>query len=140
MTEKLTFIDFGQQWNGTYFDCVSLKSLGLSKQLNHRDGDICLNYQQHDDFVILGNYAINEVSIRFCCCELAIHPVKQLLRHRLWPATTSAPKTAATFSCLERFQLESFEGKLTVFEYYHSLLRGTDNTGVRPPRVSRLII
>lgn len=133
------FTDFlVQKWNGTFFENTSLKDLGLHKQLNHRDGQICLNFDQHDDFVILSNHGIHEVSIRFCACESALHPVKQLLRHRLWPATTTNPKTAATFNCLERFQLESFEGKLTVFEYYHSLLRGTDNTGVRPPRVSLL--
>lgn len=101
---------------------------------------MCLNFEEQDDFVVLGNHGIHEVCICFCACERAVHPVKQLLRHRLWPATTSHPKTAATFTCLERFQLESFEGKLTVFEYYHSLLRGTDNTGVNPPRVSSCFV
>lgn len=126
-----------QEWNGIFFVSVTLKELGLRKLLGHRVGEICLNRIpcSHKDFVVVGNHGIQEVALDYCGCETAVHPVKQLLRHRLFPATTSNPQTAATFTCLERFHLESFEGKLTVFEFYHSLRRGTDNSGVDPPKV-----
>ncbi|KAG2086969.1 uncharacterized protein F5147DRAFT_588337 [Suillus discolor] len=37
-------------------------------------------------------------------------------------------KTAATFQLLCNFQLLSFESKASAYEFYHSLVRLTDNT------------
>ncbi|KAL0948676.1 hypothetical protein HGRIS_010477 [Hohenbuehelia grisea] len=66
----------------------------------------------------------------FCVCEKAKHHTVQLLRRRFYPATSEQPRSAATLNVLYRFQLESFEGKTNTFNFYHSLVRGTDNTGV----------
>ncbi|KAF8958691.1 hypothetical protein BDZ97DRAFT_1923452 [Flammula alnicola] len=43
------------------------------------------------------------------------------------------PRTAATFRVLETFQMLSFTSKISAFEYYCSLARRTDNTGVSVP-------
>ena len=61
---------------------------------------------------------------------------RQLLRERLFPATTTDPKTAATFSVLEQFHLLSFESKVSAFEFYQGLSRLSDNVGIDPPKVS----
>jgi hypothetical protein len=65
---------------------------------------------------------------------------KQLLRERLFPATTTDPKTAATFSVLEQFHLLSFESKVSAFEFYQGLSRLSDNVGIDPPKVSYNLI
>lgn len=59
----------------------------------------------------------------------------QLLRTRLYPATVQNPATASTFRTLERFHLLSFESKCSAYEFYHSLSRETDNTGLYQTRV-----
>lgn len=64
----------------------------------------------------------------------------QLLRARLYPATISQPKTAATFDVLKTFQLLSFMSKVSAYEFYHSLARLTDNTGTISPPVNKLIV
>jgi hypothetical protein len=61
-----------------------------------------------------------------------------LLRARLFPATVIAPKTAVTHTCLEAFELLSYESKITAFKFYRTLTRLTDNTQVNPPKVSLL--
>lgn len=82
---------------------------------------------------------VHDVGIDFCACGRSTqqHTV-QLLRARLYPATVTAPKTAATYACLEAFELMSYESKITAFEYYQTLMRLTDNTGVIPLKVSLL--
>ncbi|KAJ7735302.1 hypothetical protein B0H14DRAFT_3097623 [Mycena olivaceomarginata] len=55
----------------------------------------------------------------------------QLLRAQLWPATTTSPKTAATFAVLRQYQLLSFESKCSALEFYQSLARQTDNLGLK---------
>lgn len=110
--------------------------MGLRIQLSHPVGDICLNpHIPKDDFVIIDTHGIHEVTLAFCACHTAVSHAKQLLRYRLLPATATNPKTAATFNVMERFQLESFEGKVSVFEFYYSLARASDNTGLVPPKV-----
>ncbi|KAJ7797779.1 hypothetical protein B0H14DRAFT_3493267 [Mycena olivaceomarginata] len=57
------------------------------------------------------------------------HPTQQLLRAQLWPATTTNPKTAATFVVLCSYHLMSFESKCSSLEFYKTLARQTDNLG-----------
>ncbi|KAK7046263.1 hypothetical protein R3P38DRAFT_2507036 [Favolaschia claudopus] len=51
----------------------------------------------------------------------------QLLRAQIWGATTTNPRTGATFPVLRRFQLLSCESKCSVLEFYQTLARETDN-------------
>jgi hypothetical protein len=53
------------------------------------------------------------------------------------------PKTAATFRVLEFFELLQYESKLSTYEFYQTISRLTDNTGlcelkVRPPQSGEL--
>lgn len=48
---------------------------------------------------------------------------------RWWPATVTNPKTAATFRLLEWFHILGNQSKVSVYEYYTSLTRRTDNIG-----------
>ena len=82
-----------------------------------------------DDFVVVDTNGVHSVGLDYCACEKAEDMVTQLLRARWYPATTTNPKSAATFNVLEFFHLLSFESKASVFEYYYTLMRRTDNTG-----------
>jgi hypothetical protein len=127
-----------QAWNGTFFKFQSLKSLGLHIQLGHSVGEPCTNPEVAfaDDFVVVDTHGIHFIGLDFCGCESAKPHTTQLLRARWFPATVTNPKTASTFRVLEKFHLLSFESKMSVFEFYYSLVRETDNTGTEPHKVS----
>lgn len=125
-----------QEWNGQFYEKVTLKSLGLRIQLGHPIGEACSNPRTTETFVVLDANGIHEVGLDFCNCAQAQERIVQLLRFRLFPATVSEPNTAATFRMLKRFQLLSFMSKISAFEFYQTLVRLTDNTGTLTPPVS----
>ncbi|TFK60104.1 hypothetical protein BDN72DRAFT_779836, partial [Pluteus cervinus] len=123
-------------WNGFYFQASSLKNLGLRFQLGHRFGDICSNAKQSadDDFVVIHINGIHEVSVDYCNCDDHEEPIIQVLRYGWFPATPRRPRTAATLMALRHFQIHSFESKCSGSEFYQSLTRLGDNTGIQPIR------
>lgn len=86
-------------------------------------------------FTVITSHGIILVTLRFCNCGLAASRAAQLLRARLFPATTIDPHSAATFEVLRLFQLLTFGSKVSRFEFYTTLARLTDNLG-DPPSVS----
>ncbi|KAG1886583.1 hypothetical protein F4604DRAFT_1917395 [Suillus subluteus] len=126
-----------KQWQDGYFYSTTLKQLGLRIQLGDHTEQLCRNPKPaHDnDFVIIDVHGIHEVALDFCDCANAPSHYRQLLRRRLFPATSTDPRTAATFAVLEHFHLLSFESKVSAYEFYHSLARRSDNTGIAPIKV-----
>lgn len=127
-----------QKWNGTHFERSSLKSVGLRVQLGHPPGQECLVPSRafNDDFVVIDTDMVHEIGLDFCGCgHTSNDQVEQLLERRLFPATITNPKTAATFRCLEVFELLQYESKLTPFEFYNTISRLTDNTGLNVVKV-----
>ncbi|KAJ7511255.1 hypothetical protein B0H11DRAFT_1700222, partial [Mycena galericulata] len=126
-----------QYWTGSFFERKTLKDLGLRIQLGHwheRDRRCpAPRPASGDDFVIVDGVGVHEVGLDFCGCSAEGSGLEtvQLLRAELFPATTSNPRTAATFNGLRRFHLLSFESKCSAYEYYYSLARETDNTGLK---------
>lgn len=106
-------------------------------QLGHPDGTPCSVPVAtfDDDFTVIDSDGIHQISLSFCGCQQAVSHTTQLLRSHLFPSTTIAPKSAATFRVLETFQLLSFTSKLSAFEFYKAIERRTDNTGCLPPPV-----
>lgn len=47
-----------------------------------------------------------------------------------FPASPDRPHTAFTFDVLNTFQLLNLQGKLSVYNFYHSLVYKTDNLGI----------
>ncbi|KAJ7691221.1 hypothetical protein B0H14DRAFT_3532032 [Mycena olivaceomarginata] len=103
-----------EYWTGEMFVRKSLKDLGL-----------------------LDLYGVHEVGLDYCGCGRGGHTTVQLLRAQLWPATTTNPKTAATFAVLRHYQLLSFESKCSALEFYQSLARQTDNLGLKKRKKSQ---
>ena len=118
-----------------------MKKLGLRIQLSHKAQEKCRNAMRAtgNDFVIIDVNGIHEVGLDFCDCEMSKPHFIQILRYGLYPATVDHPKTAATFAVLKHFQMLNFESKASVFEFYNTLSRLTDNTGLFKPKVCELL-
>ncbi|KAJ6448083.1 hypothetical protein C8R45DRAFT_1128122, partial [Mycena sanguinolenta] len=120
-----------QRWTGSSFERRTLKDMGLRIQLGHwHDLDrVCPLPQPAagNDFVIIDSHGVHSVNLDFCNCGRGGAPTVQLLRARLWPATTTNPRTAATFAVLRRHHLLSLESKCAALEFYQSLARESDN-------------
>ncbi|KAJ6483545.1 hypothetical protein C8R47DRAFT_1217624 [Mycena vitilis] len=125
-----------EKWDGTSFKRRTLKKLGVRIQLGHPLQEKCLNpARAHgDSFVIVTTHDIHDVGLDFCNCTTAKDWDVQLLRFRLYPATGTYPRSAATFGCLKRFDHMSLESKCSPYEFYNSLARESDNTGLEPSR------
>ena len=130
-------IYFLKSWNGRFFERVTLKSLGCRIQLGHPIGEPCLlKYPaSSDSFVVIDTSGVHEVGLDYCGCRADVNETSQLLRFRLYPATIHSPNTATTFRCLHHFQLLSFESKCSVYEYFQTLVRESDNTGLKNVKV-----
>lgn len=126
-----------QRWNGAFFERIALKNLGLRIQLGHCIGEVCPlpSPVSGDAFIVIDSHGVHNVSLDFCGCGIHGTMVQQLLRRQLYPATVSNPTTAATFRALHHFQLLSFESKCSAHQYFQTLLRETDNTGIHPTKV-----
>jgi hypothetical protein len=64
----------------------------------------------------------------------------QLLRERWFPATLACPQTVFTFDCLETFHELTLQGKTSLYDYYHTLLRRSDNANLGNPIVSLILL
>ncbi|PBK70546.1 hypothetical protein ARMSODRAFT_1018078 [Armillaria solidipes] len=122
-------------WTGSYFKKTTLGDLGLVVQLGHKLGQTCLIPAIVHSFVVIDVDGIHTVRMGFCECTRNVESerYRQLLRSRLWPATTIYPQTAATFRVLNLFQVLSFMSKVSAYEFYHTVARLSDNTGLHQP-------
>ncbi|SJL19078.1 uncharacterized protein ARMOST_22686 [Armillaria ostoyae] len=122
-------------WTGSYFKKISLGDLGLVIQLGHKLGQTCQIPAVVHSFVVTDVDGIHTIQMSFCECtrNVEVARYRQLLRSRLWPAMTIYPQMAATFRVLNLFQVLSFMSKVSAYEFYHTLVRLSDNTGLHPP-------
>ncbi|KAJ7885134.1 hypothetical protein B0H14DRAFT_3082330 [Mycena olivaceomarginata] len=138
-----------EMWrDGHFFEGVSLKSLGLRIQLGHGRNGTCTGTLARareeaakplrDDFCIIDSNGVHEVALDFCSCSRAEDHDIQLLRARLYPATTTNPATAATFRVLRDFHLLSLEAKSSAHHFYNKLARQTNNNGTRYAEFRRM--
>lgn len=82
------------------------------------------------------------LGIDYCGCQI-MNPVEwrdQLLRKRWFPATLVRPQTAFTFDCLDTFHESSLQGKGNLYDFYHTILRITDNANLGHSFVSILFL
>ncbi|KAL0572957.1 hypothetical protein V5O48_009012 [Marasmius crinis-equi] len=124
-----------ERWTGQFFVKVDLHSMGLVMQLNHLSLN-CMNpVKCHVKLRILHVNGIHHVEIRFCSCEKKIDQHLQLLRRRIYPASTKNGRvmTCATFELLDSLQLHSFTSKSSTYNFYRATELHTDGTGLRVP-------
>ncbi|KAG2125464.1 hypothetical protein DEU56DRAFT_873093 [Suillus clintonianus] len=103
---------------GLFFSVSHSNSSGFGYKLGHNPGERCYKPSPAagDDFVVIALDGIHEIALDFCGCASAQIRYKQLLRMRWYPAT--------------HFHILSFESKVSAYEFYQSLARHTDNSGL----------
>ncbi|KAF8834341.1 hypothetical protein BDN67DRAFT_1048589 [Paxillus ammoniavirescens] len=135
-THSFTPLHRLQQWNGAFWNSVTLRDLGLRIQLGHKSGQICSNPLKAytDTFIVIDTLGIHVVSLDFCNCEKLEALTQQLLCMSWFPATPTHPRTAATFRLLTQFHLISLESKISAYEFYNALSRLVNNMGLMPAK------
>ena len=122
-----------------FFRDENLRSLGQTVQLGHYPGETCTSPRRSTrPFTVVHTNGLHQLDVLFCECNLAaIHGdrVQQLMRRRLFPATTTDPQTGASFNLLDSVQTLSVQSKLSLYDFYISLETLTDATGVSDLKV-----
>ncbi|KAF8222793.1 hypothetical protein L208DRAFT_1320518 [Tricholoma matsutake] len=82
-----------EMWNRSYFNKVSLKSLGLRIQLQHVSMHCSNPIASHEKFQVLHTNGIHDVAVNFCGCERALPHHIQVLHCKLYPSSQAIVKT-----------------------------------------------
>lgn len=128
-----------QRWTGTHFERCTLTDLGKRIQLGHdRDHKPCARKVAGPPrFVVVDANGYHFVNIDYCTCTNPPIPYYiQVLRAGWYPASVIRPQTAFSFEFLATFHHLTLQGKLTLYDYYFSIIRMTDNLGLRVGIVS----
>lgn len=127
-----------QRWEETHWSRSALVDYGVTLYMGHR-GKPCPSPGRSEIMTLLHTNGFHRILVQFCACTRFLHARlerNQLLRARLFPASTEMPKTAFTFSCLDTMAQLSTQGKLSAYDYYHTLRQLTDNGDLKSWNVS----
>ncbi|KIL68676.1 hypothetical protein M378DRAFT_184632 [Amanita muscaria Koide BX008] len=118
-----------EKWNGFFFEKVSLRDLGLVVQLGHGGAKCIHPAPGPKGFSVFDISGVHRVTINYCDCgKDGFTPYRvQILRAGWFPATFNRPKTVFTFACLDFFHELTLQGKTSLYDFYHTILRRTDN-------------
>ena len=109
---------------------MTLRNVGLTIQLNHASEPCPHPVKGPADFVVFDSTGIHRVSLNFCGCRKStqenITRRIQLLWNRWFPATSEKPKTVFTFLVLKIFHQLTLQSKVSIYDYYHTILRLTN--------------
>ncbi|KAG1843286.1 hypothetical protein DFJ58DRAFT_665409 [Suillus subalutaceus] len=118
------------KWNGIHFERTTLADMGLRVQLGHEGMPYLCLQRGHISFVVIHTNVIHQVNVDFCGCHQRISHCQQLLRCEWYPATLHFPQSACMKRVLEFFLILTWSSKVSGYEFYASLERLTDNTGL----------
>ena len=119
-----------RKWNGHFFENTDLKDMGVVLHTGHQ-GSPCPNGTSINGgkIQIATPAEIFVHQVAYCACEQAdgslVAKDIQLLRIRLYPATSQNPSTAFSFDCLDDFHLQAVECKTAALKYIMKLRRMT---------------
>jgi len=82
--------------------------------------------------MVFNTSGVHTVNVDYCECprDELLDRRTQLLRHGWFPATFSQPNTVFTFDCLNTFHEHTLQGKGNLYDFYHLLMRKTDNANI----------
>lgn len=132
-------INSKQKWNGSFFERIRLRDLGIFIQLGHRALEHCGNPRFIDGFTVIHTNGIHSVVLAYCDCasrRAAGEWRQQLLRRCWFPATHRDPRTAATYQVLNTFHVLTLQGKVTTYDFYAGLEKLSNNLGLGETKVS----
>jgi len=88
--------------------------------------------------MVIHTNGFHDVSVDFCSCQPRASVGEywqQLMRREWFPATFEKPQSCCTFAALRLFHHLTLQGKLSIYDFYNSLERYTDNAGIHTPKV-----
>ena len=103
-------------------------------QLGHR-GEPCPRHAAKTRTIVVGHInGVHEVEVRFCKCidyetDNFQYEWVQLFREGWYPATTTSPATAFSIRLLDMFQELNFQSKTSLYDFWRTIERMTDNSG-----------
>lgn len=92
-----------------------------------------------DKFVVVDTSGQHTIDLSYCRCVGAADRHIQLLRISWFPASIDRPRTAYTFDVLNSFQLVNLQGKLSLYDFYLSLVHKSDNMDSSDIKVCRVL-
>ncbi len=116
-----------------FFEKTSLMHVGYILQMG-QDCRNCRNIQ--DDIrqlTVIDSTGIHIVNVGWCKCgniQSGSSRRVQLLRMNWFPTTAERPNTVVTFDALEFFHLLTLQAKITFYDFYESLAKRIDNSGL----------
>lgn len=132
---------FWKSWNDLYFEKTSLKALGYVLQMGH-GSRYCSNPQdKFQTLTVIDTTGIHAVNVRWCECGGSPGGSSrrvQLLRMSWFPTTAERPRTVVTFDALDFFHLLTLQAKTTFYDFYETLAKRIDNSGVQQYPVSMI--
>ena len=157
-----------EKWTGEFFKKTSLHAEGFILHLGHgglccpanvttpamgaeaaEDGEwgevdeVLLEAWEPRDkrtLVIIDVLGVYQLIVSWCCCPGAPDHGTQLFQHHLFPASTSRPSTAFTFSVLDYFHIDAVECKTSASNFSSKLRRLTDFSSPQSVPVSKTCI
>lgn len=125
-------------WNGSFFESATLEDLGFVRNLGHPT-DVCPGNPETQRILVVDLSGYHYVRVRFCACSHSsfLHPYRQLLRIRWYPASSIRPRTVFTFDLLDTYHKISMQGKLNLYDFYTAIMQKTDNRGRMSVKVCR---
>ncbi|TEB28142.1 hypothetical protein FA13DRAFT_1794138 [Coprinellus micaceus] len=117
-----------QKWSESHLVRASTRDLGITFQLGHDGGSHCSKTTDKKTLLVIHTAGVFKIYTQYCDCEKNRGKPRyiQLLRSRLFPSSLDRTRTVFTFEVLDMFQELNTQGKTTVYDYYHTLLRQTD--------------
>lgn len=152
-----------EKWTGEFFKKTSLHAEGFKLHLGHgglpcpantpagseswvnedvdKVDEILLEAWEPRDtrtLVIVDVSRVHQLLVSWCCCKDAPDHKTQLFQHHLFPASSSKPSTAFTFSVLEYFHVDAVECKTSASNFFSKLRRLTDFSSPQSVPVSNV--
>ena len=130
-----------QRWNAQFFNKDSLQNLGHRYQLGHSGGRCPCPGTCPKNFTVFDVSGPHPVAVDYCQCGDQPLPMWNQLLHEGWfPATLARPQTVFTFNCLKTFHELTLQGKTSLYDYYNTLLRRSNNANLLNPVVSLILL
>lgn len=131
---------WAEVWDETHFKRVDFSDIGGIIHLGHR-GSVCPSREQDvspSKVTVVHVNGVHTAQMTFCTCSDAELHWKQLLRHRLFPATLKTPETAFTLPLLKLSHMFSLCAQSSMYSIAQAIRRLTDDAFVHKIPVSVL--
>ncbi|KAK7050383.1 CxC2 domain-containing protein, partial [Favolaschia claudopus] len=123
-----------EEWNGSFWARTELGKLGCIYQLGHGGLRCPHAAPMVREMVVLDFPRIHTVCFRYCACDESdrVNNLQQLLRMGWYPASTTDPRSCATFDTLATFRLLNVSSNVNVQDFIKCMEKRTDATRVNP--------